>query len=95
LTLRTFDVDKHRWSVYWVSSKTGRLDTPVVGGFAGDRGEFYGDDEDGGRAVRVRLHVDQGRSRARALGAGVLVRGRQMGGQLEGGLRPGRPGDDV
>jgi len=54
LTLRAFDVEKQQWAIYWVSSKTGRLDTPVLGGFNGARGEFYGDDVDGGRAVRVR-----------------------------------------
>src|SRR5947208_2585340 len=46
LTLRTFDPAKRQWSIYWVSSRTGRLDAPVVGGFQGDRGEVYGDDED-------------------------------------------------
>ncbi len=35
LTLRTFDKDKRQWSIYWVSSATGRLDPPVVGGFDG------------------------------------------------------------
>ena len=25
LTLRTFDSEKHQWSIYWVSSTTGRL----------------------------------------------------------------------
>jgi hypothetical protein len=54
MTVRLFDVEKRQWSIYWVSSRTGRLGTPVVGGFRGARGEFYGDDEDGGRAVRVR-----------------------------------------
>jgi len=54
LTLRTFDAAKRQWSIYWVSSRTGTLDTPVVGGFDGDRGEFYGEDEDGGRPVTVR-----------------------------------------
>ena len=54
LTLRIFDVEKRQWKIYWVSSKTGTLGTPVVGGFDGDRGEFYGVDEDGGRAVTVR-----------------------------------------
>lgn len=54
LTLRTFDVAKRQWSIYWVSSKTGVLGTPVVGGFQGERGEFYGDDDDGGRPVRAR-----------------------------------------
>ena len=54
LTLRTFDLAKRQWSIYWISSKTGTLGTPVVGGFDGNRGEFYGRDEDNGRAVRVR-----------------------------------------
>ncbi|HEU4533557.1 MAG TPA: hypothetical protein VFS00_05545 [Polyangiaceae bacterium] len=54
LTLRTFDVKKRQWSIYWVSSRTGTLGTPVVGGFEGNRGEFYGDDEDEGRPVKVR-----------------------------------------
>ncbi|MCY0987762.1 hypothetical protein OV203_11540 [Nannocystis sp. ILAH1] len=54
LTLRTFDLAKRQWSIYWVSSETGLLGTPVVGGFQGDRGEFYGPDEDAGRPVAVR-----------------------------------------
>jgi hypothetical protein len=53
-TLRTFDVEKRQWSIYWVSSRSGRLETPVVGGFDGDRGEFYGEDVDAGRPVKVR-----------------------------------------
>jgi hypothetical protein len=55
LTLRAFDVKKHQWSIYWVSSTTGQLDpVPVVGGFDGNRGEFYADDQDNGRPIRVR-----------------------------------------
>jgi len=55
LTLRTFDPEKHQWTIYWVSSVTGKLDpVPVVGGFAGQRGEFYAADEDSGRPVKVR-----------------------------------------
>src|SRR5919204_1428734 len=31
LTLRTFDPEKRQWSIYWVSSATGRLDpVPVI-----------------------------------------------------------------
>jgi hypothetical protein len=55
LTLRTFDVAKRQWSIYWVSSRRGVLDLPpVVGGFTGDRGEFYGEDTDQGRPIKVR-----------------------------------------
>lgn len=34
LTVRTFDVARARWSMYWINSKTGVMGTPVVGGFA-------------------------------------------------------------
>jgi hypothetical protein len=55
LTLRTFDPEKRQWSIYWVSSRTGKLDpAPTVGGFEGDRGEFYAKDEDYGRPIKVR-----------------------------------------
>jgi hypothetical protein len=54
VTFRNFDLKKHQWSNYWVSSRTGMLYPPVVGGFDGDRGEFYGEDEDEGRPVKVR-----------------------------------------
>jgi hypothetical protein len=55
LTLRTFDTAKRQWSIYWVSSERGVLEPPVVGGFDGAHGEFYGADQDGGRPVKVRF----------------------------------------
>jgi len=54
LTLRTFNLEKRQWSIYWVSSASGKIDPPVVGGFDGDHGEFYGEDQDNGRPVKVR-----------------------------------------
>jgi hypothetical protein len=54
MTLRCFHLEKRRWSLYWVNSRTGELFPPVVGGFTGDHGQFYGDDTDEGRAVKVR-----------------------------------------
>lgn len=54
LTVRAFDLEKKQWSVYWINSKTGKMFPPVLGGFTGDRGEFYGEDEDDGRHVKVR-----------------------------------------
>jgi hypothetical protein len=55
LTLRTFDPQKRQWSIYWISSTTGKLDpVPVVGGFDGNRGEFYAEDQDNGRPIKVR-----------------------------------------
>jgi hypothetical protein len=55
LTLRIFNLAKHQWSIYWISSDDGELDAPVLGGFDGNRGEFYGEDQDNGRPVKVRF----------------------------------------
>ncbi len=55
MTVRAFDVEKRQWAIHWLSSRTGRLYPPVVGGFAAERGEFYGEDEDAGRPVKVRF----------------------------------------
>jgi hypothetical protein len=55
MTIRTFDLAKRQWSIYWISSRSGVLFPPVVGGFAGDRGEFYGEDVDDGHPVKVRF----------------------------------------
>jgi hypothetical protein len=65
VTFRTFDIEKRQWSIYWVNSRTGRMFPPVVGGFNGDRGEFYGEDEDEGRPIKVRfLWIKHGPDRA-------------------------------
>ena len=55
LTLRTLDRAGGHWSIYWINSKSGTLFPPVHGGFAGERGEFYGTDTDDGRPVDVRF----------------------------------------
>ena len=55
MTVRCFDLSTKRWSIYWVSSSTGLMYPPVRGGFTGDRGEFYGEDDDGGQRVTVRF----------------------------------------
>ncbi|MFE3453009.1 hypothetical protein ACFXJ8_29205 [Nonomuraea sp. NPDC059194] len=55
LTLRLFDPETEEWSLYWASSRTGKLTPPVVGRFSGGRGEFYGDDTHAGRDIRVRF----------------------------------------
>ncbi len=53
MSIRTFNLEKRQWSLYWINSKTGALFPPVVGGFTGDRGEFYGDDTDEGRPIKI------------------------------------------
>jgi len=55
MTVRLFDHAQRRWSIYWINSKRGVLEPPVHGGFNGDRGEFFGDDLDDGRPVKVRF----------------------------------------
>ncbi|HET6710975.1 hypothetical protein [Amycolatopsis sp.] len=52
-TLRLFDVERKEWSIYWASSRTGRLDPPVVGTFTGGRGDFYGDDTHEGKPIKA------------------------------------------
>ena len=53
--LRIFHLEKRQWLIYWIESKTGVLLPPVMGGFEGDRGEFYGEDEMAGRPVIFRF----------------------------------------
>ena len=55
VTFRTLDVAAQRWAIYWINSRDGRVQPPVHGGWNGDRGEFFGDDEDDGRPVHVRF----------------------------------------
>jgi len=65
-TFRTLDVQAQAWSIYWVDSRRGRVEPPVVGGWNGDHGEFQGDDTDEGRPVHVRFVWERlGPARAR------------------------------
>lgn len=60
LTVRTFDLEKRQWAIFWISSVNGKLDPdPVVGGFQGDHGEFYAQDEDDHQRVKVRYMWDK------------------------------------
>ncbi len=53
VTFRHFDLERRQWSIYWVNNRDGKMQSPVVGGFDGDIGLFYGDDVDEGRPVKV------------------------------------------
>lgn len=53
-TFRLFNPESRKWSIYWANSRDGLLQAPVFGSFANGVGEFFGDDLDEGRAVRVR-----------------------------------------
>jgi hypothetical protein len=54
-TVRTFNIKQKQWYIYWINSITGDLFPPVVGGFTGNVGEFFGDDTDEGRPVKARF----------------------------------------
>jgi len=41
MALRLFDPKSQKWSIYWSSSTTGVLDTPMIGKFENGRGEFF------------------------------------------------------
>lgn len=55
-TLRLWDVRRGVWALHWTSSRTGLLDSPVVGGFSDGIGVFMGMDEHEGRPVPVRFN---------------------------------------
>ena len=55
MTVRHFRLADQQWTIRWISARTGDIDPGVVGGFQCDRGEFYGEDLDDGRPVKVRF----------------------------------------
>ena len=79
-SVRALDLARGQWAIHWIHSAQGTLFPPVRGGWRGDRGEFRGTDEDGGRPVQVRfvwqrLGPDEaggGRASWRGGGAGEL-----------------------
>lgn len=54
-TFRTFDPATAHWSIYWINSRDGQLQTPVHGRFSDGVGTFLGVDEIEGRRVHVRF----------------------------------------
>jgi len=56
MTVRTWDPEMARWSIYWLDSRRpGQMTPPVKGGFAKGVGTFFGEDEYERRAIRVRF----------------------------------------
>lgn len=57
IAVRVFDPEARAWSIFWIDSRypPSRIEKPVVGGFAGNRGVFFSDDEYEGRQVRTRF----------------------------------------
>jgi hypothetical protein len=57
MNLRLFEPQANRWSLSFVSLRDGLLTPAVFGGFRDGAGEFYGDDQLGGRPIKVRFLV--------------------------------------
>lgn len=55
LSLRTYNPETGEWYIHWASSRDGILGPAMVGGFEGDRGEFYNQETFNGRAIYVRF----------------------------------------
>jgi hypothetical protein len=54
-TLRLYNPNSRQWSIYLVDVDNGTLGLPpVVGGFTGNRGEFFDQEDFKGRAILVR-----------------------------------------
>ena len=66
LNLRLYEPQAGRWSLTFVNIRDGLLTPPVYGGFHDGVGEFYGDDQLGGRPIKVRFLIfRQGPDKAR------------------------------
>lgn len=66
MNLRLYEPQAGRWSLTFVSMRDGLLTPAVYGGFRDGVGAFYGDDQLGGRPIKVRFLVfRQGEDTAR------------------------------
>ena len=59
MSLRLFNRETRLWSIYWADSNRGTLEAPVVGSFAGSRGEFYGFATHAGRSILMKFNWDK------------------------------------
>lgn len=57
LNLRLYEPQARRWSLTFVNIRDGLLTPSVYGGFHDGVGEFYGDDQLGGRPIKVRFLI--------------------------------------
>jgi len=56
IALRSFDAARSTWSIFWLDTRwPTTFGPPVTGGFDGDHGVFFGDDELDGRPIQVRF----------------------------------------
>lgn len=57
MSLRLFSPQAGQWSLNYVNIADGQLTIPVIGEFKNGRGEFYSQDNLGGRAILVRFII--------------------------------------
>jgi hypothetical protein len=55
MTVRLYDPTSHQWSLYWADTVNGGLQTPLIGGFANGRGEFFAQEPFEGRHIFSRF----------------------------------------
>ncbi|WP_433007546.1 hypothetical protein [Kribbella sp. CA-294648] len=55
MSLRLYDPADDAWTIYWVDSRTGRLQPPVRGSWSNGVCTLYGEDDLGDRRIPVRL----------------------------------------
>jgi hypothetical protein len=57
VSLRLYTPEARQWSLNFSNLRAGTLSPPVFGGFKNGRGEFYGQETLGGRAILVRFVI--------------------------------------
>lgn len=55
MSVRLYDPQAKQWRIHWASSSDGQLGEAMIGGFQGNRGEFYNSEMLGNRAILVRF----------------------------------------
>ena len=55
MSVRLYDPAARQWRIHWASRSDGQLGAPMIGGFTGDRGEFYNQEMLGNRSIYVRF----------------------------------------
>jgi hypothetical protein len=55
MSVRLFDLERRRWTIYWAANRTGTLEPPVHGTFTDGVGTFSGADTHAGTPVLARF----------------------------------------
>ncbi|MEZ5920091.1 MAG: hypothetical protein R3C60_01940 [Parvularculaceae bacterium] len=55
MPIRLFDPGAMFWRIYWLDTRDQRMEPPIIGGFDGDVGLFFGDDILRGEPIRIRF----------------------------------------